>query len=42
MLREALLAILGDEPFAVAGNSYGGYLTLALVRAIPNGCWAQG
>lgn len=35
VLQEALQAILGDEPFALAGNSYGGYLTLALVRAIP-------
>jgi pimeloyl-ACP methyl ester carboxylesterase len=28
-------AILGDETFAVAGNSYGGYLTLGMVRAMP-------
>ena len=32
---EALRAIVGDEPFAVAGNSYGGYLALGIVRAIP-------
>ena len=34
ILIEALAAVVG-EPFAVAGNSYGGYLTLGLVRAIP-------
>ncbi len=28
-------AAMGDGPFAVAGNSYGGYLTLGLVRTIP-------
>ena len=27
--------VIGEEPFAVAGNSYGGYLTLGLVRTIP-------
>jgi len=27
--------VIGDEPFAVAGSSYGGYLSLALVRSIP-------
>ena len=27
--------VIGAEPFAVAGNSYGGYLTLGLVRTIP-------
>lgn len=35
ILREALDALIPDEPFAVAGNSYGGYLTLAVVRAMP-------
>ena len=28
-------AVLPDEPFGVAGNSYGGNLTLALIRSIP-------
>ena len=28
-------AVMPDAPFAVAGNSYGGYLTLALVRSMP-------
>jgi len=35
ILIDALEAIVAGEPFAVAGNSYGGYLTLGLVRAIP-------
>jgi pimeloyl-ACP methyl ester carboxylesterase len=34
VLRGFVDAVLGDEPFAVAGNSYGGYLALALVRAM--------
>lgn len=29
-------AVLPSGPFAVAGNSYGGYLTLALVRSLPD------
>ncbi len=29
-------AVLPPEPFVVAGNSYGGYLTLALIRSIPD------
>ena len=29
-------AVLGKETFAVAGNSYGGYLTLSLVRSMPD------
>jgi pimeloyl-ACP methyl ester carboxylesterase len=28
-------AVMPDEPFAVAGSSYGGYLALALVRSLP-------
>jgi pimeloyl-ACP methyl ester carboxylesterase len=28
-------AVIGAEPFAVAGNSYGGYLALGLVRTLP-------
>ncbi len=28
-------AVMPDAPFAVAGNSYGGYLALALVRSMP-------
>jgi pimeloyl-ACP methyl ester carboxylesterase len=35
VLVEALEAVVPGERFAVAGNSYGGYLTLGLVRAIP-------
>ena len=35
ILRGFIDAVLGDEPFAVAGNSYGGYLTLGIVRAMP-------
>jgi pimeloyl-ACP methyl ester carboxylesterase len=35
VLVEALEAVVPAERFAVAGNSYGGYLTLGLVRAIP-------
>lgn len=36
ILAEALEAITDGRPFAVAGNSYGGYLTLGLVRSIPD------
>lgn len=28
-------AVIGDAPFAVTGNSYGGYLALGLVRTLP-------
>jgi pimeloyl-ACP methyl ester carboxylesterase len=35
VLVEAIEAIVGRERFAVAGNSYGGYLSLALVRTMP-------
>lgn len=35
ILRAFVDGVLDGEPFAVAGNSYGGYLTLALVRAMP-------
>ena len=34
VLKGFVDAVMG-EPFAVAGSSYGGYLTLGLVRAIP-------
>ena len=30
--------VIGEEPFAVAGNSYGGYLTLGLVRTGHDKC----
>ena len=36
ILVELVDAILGDTSFAVAGNSYGGYLTLSLVRSLPD------
>ena len=29
-------AVVPSGPFAVAGNSYGGYLTLALIRSLPD------
>ena len=35
VLIDVIQAIVGDAPLAIAGNSYGGYLTLGLVRAIP-------
>lgn len=35
VLIEAVETIVGLERVAVAGNSYGGYLTLGLVRAMP-------
>ena len=35
VLIDAIGMILGRERFAVAGNSYGGYLALGLVRAMP-------
>jgi pimeloyl-ACP methyl ester carboxylesterase len=35
IVRGVIDALLPDGPFAVAGNSYGGHLTLALVRSIP-------
>lgn len=35
ILHDFIAATMPDGPFAVAGNSYGGYLTLALVRTIP-------
>jgi pimeloyl-ACP methyl ester carboxylesterase len=34
LLVELCDATFGDSPFAVAGNSYGGYLTLGLVRTL--------
>jgi len=36
ILLDFVDAVLPDERFAVAGNSYGGNLTLALVRSIPH------
>jgi pimeloyl-ACP methyl ester carboxylesterase len=35
ILRELIDALLPGRQFAVAGNSYGGFLALALVRTIP-------
>lgn len=35
ILREFIDAVVPEERFAVAGNSYGGNLALALVRSIP-------
>ena len=35
ILRDFVGAVLGHGPFAVVGNSYGGYLTLGLVRSMP-------
>lgn len=35
ILLDFTAAIFGREPFAIAGSSYGGYLTLAAVRSIP-------
>ena len=35
ILIELVAALLGETPFAVAGSSYGGYLTLSLVRSLP-------
>jgi pimeloyl-ACP methyl ester carboxylesterase len=35
VLVDAIGMIVGPERFAVAGNSYGGYLALGLVRAMP-------
>ena len=35
LLTGAVDALFPDRPFAVAGSSYGGYLTLGLVRSMP-------
>ena len=35
ILLDFVDAVLPPGPFAVAGNSYGGFLTLALVRSVP-------
>ena len=35
IVRGFIEAVMTEEPFALAGNSYGGYLALALVRSIP-------
>jgi pimeloyl-ACP methyl ester carboxylesterase len=35
LLTGAVEALFPDRPFAVAGSSYGGYLTLGLVRSMP-------
>lgn len=35
ILHDLIDVVLPDGQFAVAGNSYGGFLTLALVRSIP-------
>jgi pimeloyl-ACP methyl ester carboxylesterase len=36
IIRELLKEILDDKPFALVGNSYGGYLVLGLVRSMPS------
>ena len=36
IVRDFIDAVLPEGPFAVAGNSYGGHLTLALIRSIPD------
>jgi pimeloyl-ACP methyl ester carboxylesterase len=36
VLRDLIDALIGPTRFAVAGNSYGGYLSLALVRSLPS------
>lgn len=35
ILIELVIALFGEEPFAVAGNSWGGMFSLALVRLLP-------
>ena len=36
ILGDFIDAVLPDGPFTVAGNSYGGFLTLALIRSMPD------